>query len=241
MELYNIFIDSLKTYTKLFYKNMLFRYINNLNYLEFIYLKGLFLLKNIYNLLHFNNINSNEIKLIMEKAYIYFIEFLIQININSDNFELTLKDALMFTYKKTIFSYKHTTNNKNIIQKEIDNNLNILCNIFYIVNNANFIENLNINQTNEHEQEQEQEQEHCINNLITNKINAFKTLEKELLKFLVNNEDLHLQQLNNELIDLRANMEKTIESLYNTKCYVKIKDYNTNTLNNIYILLTSKK
>ena len=105
MELYVEFINSLKTYTKLFYKNMLFRYINNPNYLEFIYLKGLFLLKNIYILLHFNCIHCNEIKSILEKAYIYFIEFLIQININSANFELTLKDAVLFTYKKTILSY----------------------------------------------------------------------------------------------------------------------------------------
>ena len=153
MELYIDFINSLISYTKLFYKNMLFRYIANPNYLEFIYFKGLFLLKNIYSLLHFNNINSSEIKLILEKAYIYFIEFLIQININSANFELTLKDAVLFTYKKTILSYKYTANNKNIIQKNLDNNLNSICNIFYIVNNANFIEHLNNNQTNENEEE----------------------------------------------------------------------------------------
>jgi hypothetical protein len=240
MELYNTFINSLKTYTHIFYKNMLFRYINKPNYLEFIYLKGLFLLKNIYSLLHFNNINSNETKNILEKAYIYFIEFLIQININSANFELTLKDAVMFTYKKTILSYKYTANNKNIIQKNLDNNLNnnlnSICNIFYIVNNANFIEHLNNNQTNENEEIQEE----CINNFITNKINAIKTLEKELLNFIANNTDLHIDQLNNDLIDLRANMEKTIESLYNTKCYVKIKDYNINMLNNIVLIIANK-
>ena len=75
MELYTDFFNSLKKYTRLFYKNMLFRYINNPNYLEYIYLKGLFLLKNIYILLHFNTVNRNEIKSILEKAYIYFIEF----------------------------------------------------------------------------------------------------------------------------------------------------------------------
>ena len=239
MELYNDFINLLKTSTSMFYKNMLFRYIANINYLEFIYLKGLFLLKNIYSLLHFNNsnnINSNETKNILEKAYIYYIEFLIQININSANFELTLKDAVMFTYKKTILSYKYTANNKNIIQKNLDNNLNSICNIFYIVNNANFIEHLNNSQTNEIEEIQEE----CINNLITNKLNAIKTLEKELLNFIVNNTDLDIDKLNNELIDLRANMEKTIESLYNTKCYVKIKDYNINMLNNIVLIIANK-
>ena len=143
MELYIDFFNLLKTYTQQFYKNMLFRYINKPNYLEFIYLKGLFLLKNIYSLLLFNCIDRNEIISILEKAYIYFIEFLIQININTDNFELTLKDAVMFTYKKTILSYKQTNYNKYIMQKEFDNNLNILCNIFafffrLIINFFNF-------------------------------------------------------------------------------------------------------
>jgi hypothetical protein len=230
MELYIEFINSLKNYTKLFYKNMLFRYINNPNYLEFIYLKGLFLLKNIYILLHFNCINCNEIKYIIEKAYIYFIEFLIQININSANFELTLKDAVMFTYKKTIMSYKQTSIVKNIIQKDVDNNLNILCNIFYIVNNVNFIDCSINSQDNEEE---------CINIFVTNKINAIKTLEMKLINLITNNINLH--QLNNEILDLRTNMEKTIETLYNDKCYVKNENYNINMLNNIYILLDNTK
>ena len=230
MELYVEFINSLKTYTKLFYKNMLFRYINNPNYLEFIYLKGLFLLKNIYILLHFNCIHCNEIKSILEKAYIYFIEFLIQININSANFELTLKDAVLFTYKKTILSYKQTSYDKNIIQKDVDNNLNSVCNIFYIVNNVNFIDCSMNSQDNEEE---------YTNNLITNKIDAIKTLEIKLINLIANN--INLQQLNNDLLDLRTNMEKTIETLYNTKCYVNNENFNINMLNNIYILLDNIK
>lgn len=222
MELYNDFINSLKTYTTMFYKNMLFRYITNPNYLEFIYLKGLFLLKNIYILLHFNTVSRNEITSILEKAYIYFIEFIIQININSANFELTLKDAVMFTYKKTIFSYKQTNTNKNIIDQGIDNNLNSICNIFYIVNNVNFIDRSSFSQANEEE---------CTHTLITNKINAIKTLEIKLLNLIQHN--INLQQLNNDLLDLRTNMEKTIEANANTNT-----NANNNTmLNNIVTLL----
>ena len=226
MELYIDFFNLLKTYTQQFYKNMLFRYINKPNYLEFIYLKGLFLLKNIYSLLLFNCIDRNEIISILEKAYIYFIEFLIQININTDNFELTLKDAVMFTYKKTILSYKQTNYNKYIMQKEFDNNLNILCNIFYIVNNVNFIEYVNNNQESEDE---------YSNIFITNKLNAIKTLENKLLKSLKNNNDL--QQLNEKILDLKDNMQKTIETLYNDKSHVKNYTYNINMLNNIYNIL----
>ena len=223
MELYNDFINSLKTYTSMFYKNMLFRYIANPNYLEFIYLKGLFLLKNIYILLHFNTVNRNEITAILEKAYIYFIEFVIQININSANFELTLKDAVMFTYKKTIFSYKQTNINKNIIDQDIDNNLNSICNIFYIVNNVNFIDRSSFNQANEEE---------CTHTFITNKINAIKTLEIKLLNLIAYN--INLQQLNNDLLDLRTNMEKTIDNINNNNSN---NNSNNNMLNNISTLL----
>jgi hypothetical protein len=212
---------------------MFFRYIANPNYLEFIYLKGLFLLKNIYIFLHFNCINNNnhnEINSILEKAYIYFIEFLIQININSSNFELTLKEAVMFTYKKTILSYKQTTCTKHIIQDDIDNNLNSVCNIFYIVNNVNFIDCSNSSNTNEEE---------CINNLITNKLNAINTLEAKLINLIDYN--INLQELNNELLNMRTYMEKTIETSYDTKCNVIDTNFNTHNLNNIHTLLDNVK
>jgi hypothetical protein len=128
----------------------------------------------------------------------------------------------MFTYKKTIFSYKQTNTNKNIIDQGIDNNLNSICNIFYIVNNVNFIDRSSFSQANEEE---------CTHTLITNKINAIKTLEIKLLNLIQHN--INLQQLNNDLLDLRTNMEKTIEANANTNT-----NANNNTmLNNIVTLL----
>ena len=112
------------------------------------------------------------------------------------------------------------------MQKEFDNNLNILCNIFYIVNNVNFIEYVNNNQESEDE---------YSNIFITNKLNAIKTLENKLLKSLKNNNDL--QQLNEKILDLKDNMQKTIETLYNDKSHVKNYTYNINMLNNIYNIL----
>ena len=131
-----------------------------------------------------------------------------------------------------ILSYKQTSYDKNIIQKDVDNNLNSVCNIFYIVNNVNFIDCSMNSQDNEEE---------YTNNLITNKINAIKTLEIKLINLIANN--INLQQLNNDLLDLRTNMEKTIETLYNTKCYAKNENFNfnINMLNNIYILLDNIK
>ena len=76
IETYDEFFKVLKNYTNVFYKNLLTRYLSNPNYLEMLYVKGLFLLKNIYILLFFYCENINEVLLIIEKAYIYYIEFL---------------------------------------------------------------------------------------------------------------------------------------------------------------------
>jgi len=224
MKLYIDFSNLLKKYSSLFYRNMLLRYINTPKYLEFIYLKGLFLIKNIYIFLHSINVDTNEIELLIEKAYVYFIEFIIQININSSNFELTLRDAVMFTYKKTISSY--TIRKTNTLTKDFDNNLNILCNIFYITNNLNFIENLDTIQDAE---------ESYINNLISSKLSSIKILETKLLELITNNKDL--LELNNTLLNLRDSMEKIIESICNTKSVSIDPNYNITMLNNIILIM----
>lgn len=223
MELYIEFIKSLNNYTKLFYKNLSFRYINNPKYLEFIYLKGLFLLKHIFLMLHINCVSNIAINALLEKAYIYFIEFLIQINNNCANFELTLKDAILFTYKKTIVSYKQTNINKNIIIKDFDNNLNILCNIFYIVNNLNNLNNVNFIDILAHDQTYIEE---YIELIITNKLNNIKTLENKVLNIIAYNNGV--EELNNKLLDLRANMEKTLDDA---------SDASDNNITNINMLL----
>ena len=134
----------------------------------------------------------NEIISISEQAYIYFIEFLIQININSINFELTLKDAIMFTYKKTILSYnkdKNSSTVKSITNSDLDNNLNILCNTFYIVNNINIIKCLNKDEKR-HENRDEKSDENYANALLANKICNIELLEKKILKLISNNKEL---------------------------------------------------
>ena len=187
---------------------MLARYINDPNYFEFIYLRGLFLLKNIFNFLYFNCDNMNEIISISEQAYIYFIEFLIQININSINFELTLKDAIMFTYKKTILSYNKDNNSttiKSILNSDLDNNLNILCNIFYIINNINVIECLNKDVKSD-----ENSDENYANSLLTKKICNIELLQKKILKLISNNKEM--LGFNQVILNIRDIMENYIAS-----------------------------
>jgi hypothetical protein len=222
IENYNEFYKLLKNYTNVFYKNLLINYSNNYDYLEMLYVKGLLLLKNIYILLHFYCETINEVIVIVEKAYIYYIEFLIQINLNSMNLELTFRDAVLFTYKRTLLSYtKQSTNNiiKEKINKELDTCLNILCNIFYLNNNINFID---------HTKEQITNDVNTINSFVIKKLNTIEQLENKLKKYITNN--INLSQFNTILLRLRDSVEK------------KFKDYSNNKINNkLHYLLDNYK
>jgi len=222
IENYNEFYKLLKNYTNVFYKNLLINYSNNYDYLEMLYVKGLLLLKNIYILLHFYCETINEVIVIVEKAYIYYIEFLIQINLNSMNLELTFRDAVLFTYKRTLLSYtKQSSNNiiKEKINKELDTCLNILCNIFYLNNNINFID---------HTKEQITNDVNTINSFVIKKLNTIEQLENKLKKYIINN--INLSQFNTILLRLRDSVEK------------KFKDYSNNKINNkLHYLLDNYK
>jgi hypothetical protein len=242
IENYEEFFKLLKNYTNVFYKNMLTKYLNNPNYLEMLYVKGLFLLKNIFILLFFYCENINKVLLTSEKAYIYYIEFLIQINLNAMNLELTFRDAVLFTYKKTLLSYKKQNNTNTIkekINKDLDTNLNILCNIFYLIDNRNFIE---------YDESIDNSINDYINAFVITKINNIKQLEKKVKHYLITN--INLSELNNILLSLRDSVEKKIIINLNNKSNNKLTNKSNNKLNDklndklnnkIYYLLDNYK
>ena len=238
IENYEEFFKLLKNYTNVFYKNMLTKYLNNPNYLEMLYVKGLFLLKNIFILLFFYCENINKVLLTSEKAYIYYIEFLIQINLNAMNLELTFRDAVLFTYKKTLLSYKKQNNTNTIkekINKDLDTNLNILCNIFYLIDNRNFIE---------YDESIDNSINDYINAFVITKINNIKQLEKKVKHYLITN--INLSELNNILLSLRDSVEKKIiinlNNKLTNKSNNKLNDKLNDKLNNkIYYLLDNYK
>jgi hypothetical protein len=214
LENYEEFYKLLKNYTNVFYHNLLTNYINKPNYFETLYVKGLFLLKNIYLLLFFYCENINEIIVLSEKAYIYYIEFLIQINLNSTNLELTFRDAVLFTYKRTLLSYnKQCVNNliKEKINKELDTCLNILCTIFYLIDNRNFIE---------YNEEQIVGVTNYTNLFVIKKLNTIEQLEIKLKNHIITN--INLSEFNNILLQLRDALEKKIKYNLNNKSNNKL-------------------
>jgi hypothetical protein len=73
-----------------------------------LYIKGINIIDNVFNI-SLNTLNTlNDVYNNTEKSYVYFIEFLNQINFNfinnkqENNFDFTIKDAIIFAYKKTI-------------------------------------------------------------------------------------------------------------------------------------------
>ena len=227
LENYGEFFKLLKNYTNVFYKNLLIRYQNNPNYLEMLYVKGLFLLKNIYLLLILYCETINEIVLLVEKAYIYYIEFLIQINLNSMNMELNLRDAVLFTYKRTVLSYKKQSTSalKQDINKELDTYFNILCNFFYLTYNRNFIEDdeeqIISDSSDSNDSNNSNNSNNYTNIFVIKKLNNVEELEKKLRKYVIHN---NISELNNNILQLRDKIENKIPNKIENKIPNKIEN-----------------
>ena len=144
VEILTRYLLTVNNYNRFFFKNITI--YKDTNFLKNLHIKGLLLINNIFNISLLYLDSLVDIYNLCEKGYIYFIEFVNQINITnsfeSNSFELTLKDAVIFSYKKTIFTFD------NIIQSSISNNnkfkLKIINTIISIINNCSIIVNSKI-------------------------------------------------------------------------------------------------
>ena len=76
----------------------------NKKYLNFIIKRGLTTLEHVHNLLFIYTKNENLVSHHLEKAYLYYVEFVSQIGEDTNQFiKLNSKDATLFVYKKTIY------------------------------------------------------------------------------------------------------------------------------------------
>ena len=77
---------------------------NNIEYLNFIINRGLKTLEHVHNFLFMYSKNDELIEHHLEKAYLYYVEFVTQIGEDNNSFiKLNSKDATLFVYKKTIY------------------------------------------------------------------------------------------------------------------------------------------
>tara|TARA_Y100000287_G_scaffold77128_1_gene61077 strand:+ start:1031 stop:1864 length:834 start_codon:yes stop_codon:yes gene_type:complete len=94
--------------------------IQNIQYYIFIIIRGLNMLKHIFNMLLLYTKNLKLTVHHCKKAYLFYVEFIGQIgNDNHSYLQLNSKDAMLFVYKKTIFEI----NNEYRKQYEINNSI----------------------------------------------------------------------------------------------------------------------
>ena len=200
----NKFIDYFKKNLKIEFKE---------RFTDLILIRGINIIHYLYFLLLYRNNNLNTVVNICDKASVYYIEFINHVNINeSVNFELNIRDAIIFMYKKTIFcnleinedmtilSNENTitiidsSNNHNIITtRYISLSLHILNNIFIILNNndclaiSSYIFDKIINLLNNNIFDLENINNRIIN-ILDNKVYSRldeKSLEKLLLRAII--------------------------------------------------------
>ena len=124
--------------------------ISDEKYFKHIINKGIKTLTSVFNFLVLYTKNIEIILNSCEKSYLYFIEFIGQIgNDNKGYLQLTIKDATLFVYKKTIFDINNefkktfeTTDDDKIILNTI-NKANDIINLhrIYLIENMNLINN----------------------------------------------------------------------------------------------------
>ena len=179
-------------YNKFFFNNIISYKNNNLS--KNIYIKGINLIENVFNISFLYLDNLGDIYNLCEKSYIYFIEFINQINISNNienNIDLTIKDAIIFCYKKTILNFENNVINKNnnincIILNKITNYINITnkLNIIYSIelHNIDNTNNTNINNNDNNNNEEENN-----NKLLNIKLLAISKKITNIIKKINNN------------------------------------------------------
>jgi len=93
---------------------------SNVDYLNFIINRGLKTLEHVHNFLFMYSKNDKLLEHHLEKAYLYYVEFVTQIGEDSNSFiKLNSKDATLFVYKKTIYDIEQDyRKNMNINPKD---------------------------------------------------------------------------------------------------------------------------
>ena len=134
------YILLINNYSIFFFHNLL-NYKENVN-LQYLYIQGFIIIENIFtiSIMYMNNLI--EVNSICEKGYIYFIEFINQINLSNISetyFDLTIKDAIVFCYKKTILNIDNKI--KQSHSEDESMKLNLIKKISSIIKNYTIIIN----------------------------------------------------------------------------------------------------
>ena len=108
IDIINKYNNLLINFNNFFFNNIII--YKNKFLLKNINIKGINLIENVFNISFLYLDNLGDICNLCERSYIYFIEFINQINISNNienNIDLLFKDAIIFCYKKTILNFEN--------------------------------------------------------------------------------------------------------------------------------------
>ena len=187
------------------------------NYRYYIFIKGLELLSNIIHILLFHTNNLDLVIYYCHKAYYYYIEFISQLDYDNNHLELSVKDGIIFVYKKTIFDLKenlNNINNSNINEdnvKKIDNIEKIIniINIFVKIFVIKDILNLNLQRNNK-----DLSVNICILKIL-NKISKFYNNEYEFYIYLSK-----IEEMLNNILKIINKINIISDDNYNINNYI---------------------
>jgi hypothetical protein len=125
---FNLYIEKyivlINQYLQHFGENI---FIQDTTYYLYILTKGIECISNIFNMLFLYTKNFDLLYYHCQKSLFYYIEFINQIeNLDYENIKLTIKDAILFVYRKTIFQINEKNINLNNNEKQFLNNLCII-------------------------------------------------------------------------------------------------------------------
>ena len=227
--------------------------LQNDNYKKYIIKKGIEMIEHIFNMLIFYTLNTELTYYHCEQAFIYFIEFIGQMNINGDNsISLTTKDAILFVFKKTIFEISKEYRDNNPLLDDDTNTLKTIKDLSNIYKNLLFIyiDELEFNNENGLNNYELKSLKNIIINIIcidydfTNTLSTYLNTIEFFMNFIKTNDSLSLyNKLNTiELFVKKINKQNiTISHLqhkiYDERIAELLNNYSTNNLNKVMNLL----
>jgi hypothetical protein len=118
-EIIDNYIYILLNYILLFNKKINNKVDNN-NILFFIFKKGISTINYIFLFILYYTKNLELAFYHLQNSYIFYIEFIEQINFNSSNsIKISVNDAILFVYKKNIYNVNNSINNTTEQEKKI--------------------------------------------------------------------------------------------------------------------------
>ncbi len=231
-EIVNKYVSLLTEYLKFAFEKI--DSIKNKNYLNFIIIRGIETITNVFNNLLYFTKNLGVSFFHSQKSYYFYIEFIGQITETQNTFlQLSSRDATLYVYKKTLYEL-HNDLKKNVTQTKEDtekletlhkNSLLFKNIVNYLINNKDFSVTYSLDDKIKYIEKYEK---------ICNQIN--KMIHNINTNINTNKNNDNINTIYNFIDNINKNSKIPIEKYLNIlELYFKKIGKNENLINNTYM------